>query len=141
MSGDANFSMDITSLTIGGFTQPTVARNLIELQASVEKGLSPRFLWIFPKPTYAQFETLEKVDESFTHSLGMYDMVTHNIQFHTMYMYISLVSLMSSLWNPNKTIIREFKIPNPFPCYQTRYNEIQTHLEKLSGLDELLSGL
>lgn len=37
VSGDANFSMDVTALTIGGFTQPMVARNLIELQASVEK--------------------------------------------------------------------------------------------------------
>ena len=71
VSGDANFSMDVTALTIGGFTQPTVTRNLIELQASVEKGLSPRFLWVFPKPTHAQFETLEKVDESFTHCLGI----------------------------------------------------------------------
>ena len=78
VSGDANFSMDITSLTIGGFTQPTVARNLIELQASAEKGLSPRFLWIFPKPTYAQFETLEKVDESFTHSLGKVKLNIHS---------------------------------------------------------------
>ena len=42
--------MDVTALSIGGFTQPAVARNLIELQASAEKGLSPRFLWLFPKP-------------------------------------------------------------------------------------------
>lgn len=71
VSGDANFIMDVTALTIGGFTQPTVAKNLIELQASVEKGLPPRFLWMFPKLTYAEFESLEKVNESFTHSLGM----------------------------------------------------------------------
>ena len=62
--------MDTTALTICGFTQPSVARNLIELQASVEKGLSPRFLWIFPKPTYSKFETLEEVDEDFTSSIG-----------------------------------------------------------------------
>ena len=41
VSGDANFSMDVVALTIGGFTQPTVTRNLIDLQASVEKGLLP----------------------------------------------------------------------------------------------------
>ena len=62
--------MHVTALTICGFTQPNVARNLIELQASVEKGLSQRFLWIFPQPTYAKFETLEKVDEQFTQSIG-----------------------------------------------------------------------
>lgn len=71
VSGDANFSMNMTALTIGGFTQPAVARNLIELQSSVEKGLSSRFLWFFPKPNYAHFESLEKVDESFTKLLGM----------------------------------------------------------------------
>ena len=70
MCGDANFTMETTGLTICGFTQPNVARNLIELQASVDKGLSPRFLWIFPKPSYAKFETLEIVDEKFTKSIG-----------------------------------------------------------------------
>lgn len=65
--------MDKTALTICGFTQPNVARNLIELQASVEKGLSPRFLWVFPKPTYAKFETLERVDEVFTNSVGKFE--------------------------------------------------------------------
>jgi hypothetical protein len=64
--------MDVTALTICGFTQPNVARNLIELQASVEKGLSPRFLWIFPKPTYSKFEDLETVDDQFTDYIGIY---------------------------------------------------------------------
>ena len=68
--GDANFSMNTTALTICGFTQPNVARNLIELQASVENGLSPRFMWIFPKPSYAKFETLEVVNEEFISSIG-----------------------------------------------------------------------
>ena len=62
--------MNVTALSICGFTQPNVARNLIELQASVEKGLSPRFLWFFPQPTYAKFNTLESVNEEFTQSIG-----------------------------------------------------------------------
>lgn len=70
MSGDANFVMEVTALTIGGFTQPSVARNIIELQASVEKGLCQRFLWLFPQPIYGYFRSLEKADESFTDSLG-----------------------------------------------------------------------
>lgn len=50
VSGDANFSMKHTGLTIGGFTQPFVARNLIDVQANVEKGLCQRFLWLVPEP-------------------------------------------------------------------------------------------
>ena len=55
--------MEKTSLTIGGFTQPTVARSLIEMPSNIEKGLSTRFLWIFPKPSYANFSTLEPVND------------------------------------------------------------------------------
>ena len=62
MTGDANFCMDTTNLTLGGFTQPGVARSLTELPSNAEKGLSQRFLWIFPQPKYADFETLEPVD-------------------------------------------------------------------------------
>ena len=62
--------MDRTALTVGGFTQPSVARTLIELPASIEKGLMPRFLWIFPKPSFARFSALELVEEGFSQYLG-----------------------------------------------------------------------
>ena len=42
--------MQSTSVTVGGFNQPSVARSLIELPGNAEKGLSQRFLWFFPKP-------------------------------------------------------------------------------------------
>ena len=67
--------MNRTGLTVGGFTQPTVARSLIELQQSVEKGLAQRFLWIMPKPTYSKFCSLESVDETFYEYLGWF----HNL--------------------------------------------------------------
>lgn len=70
VSGDANFDMDRTALTVGGFTQPIVAKSLIELPASVEKGLTQRFLWLSPKPSFAKFETLEMVHEGFCTYLG-----------------------------------------------------------------------
>ena len=62
--------MENTSLTIGGFTQPAVARPIIELPSNVEKGLSSQFLWFFPKPCYCKFETLEPVDDDFTRALS-----------------------------------------------------------------------
>lgn len=62
--------MELTSLTVGGFTQPTVARSLIESPSNIEKGLSTRFLWIFPEPCYAKFASLEPIDEQFTTALG-----------------------------------------------------------------------
>ncbi len=68
VTGEANFSMSRTSLTVGGFNQPRVARSLIELP---EKGLSQRFLWLFPKPVYRTFDNLEPIDKEFTGKLGM----------------------------------------------------------------------
>ena len=65
VTGEANFIMSSTRLTVGGFTQPGVARNLIDLPSNAEKGLSHRFLWVFPKPLYGNFDTLEKVDTAF----------------------------------------------------------------------------
>lgn len=49
------------------------------------------------------------------------------------------VSLMSSLWNPGSDI-RTFKVPQPFPAYKKKFDELQERLAKLSVLDELLSG-
>ena len=70
MSGDANFHMKKTALTVGGFTQPTVAKSLIELPVAVEKGLVPRFLWIFPKPSYAPFSSLKPANTDFCDYIG-----------------------------------------------------------------------
>ena len=67
--------MQRTSLTVGGFNQPSVARSLIELPGNAEKGLSQRFLWLFPKPVYSAFDSLEPIDKEFTGKLGMYKVV------------------------------------------------------------------
>ena len=66
---DANFLMERTALTVGGLTQPTVARSLIELLSCVEKGLTQRFLWIFPKPLCSPFENLEQLMTTFVNIL------------------------------------------------------------------------
>ena len=65
VSGDANFSMLSTNLTVGGFTQPGVARSLIDIPANTEKGLSQRFLWLFPAPLYKHIEALGEADRDF----------------------------------------------------------------------------
>lgn len=62
--------MDHTGLTIGGFTQPGVARGLIENPANIEKGLCQRFLWLLPKPSPTLFEELQCVDEDFSTAIG-----------------------------------------------------------------------
>ena len=77
-----------TNLTLGGFTQPAVARSLIENNANIEKGLSQRFTWVFPKPTYANFETLQPVDATFTTELGI-----------ATYMYVFATYVTSSLYS------------------------------------------
>lgn len=68
--------MERTSLTIGGFTQPSVARDLIEMPANAEKGLSQRFLWFFPKLCYSKFRELEPVDEDFSDDVGEFKLYT-----------------------------------------------------------------
>lgn len=70
VTGEANFAMPCTRLTIGGFTQPGIARALIELPSNAEKGLSHRFVWLFPKPLFGAFTTLGEVDKEFQESLG-----------------------------------------------------------------------
>lgn len=72
VTGEANFSMQRTSLTVGGFNQPSVARSLIELPGNAKKGLIQRFLWLSPKPVYSAFDSLEPIDKEFTGKLGMY---------------------------------------------------------------------
>jgi hypothetical protein len=71
VSGEANFTMEHTGLTVGGFTQPSVAANFIELQGNSSKGLCQRFLWFFPKPLSVKFSELEQVDREFSTSVGM----------------------------------------------------------------------
>ena len=44
VTGHANFQIDNTALTVGGFTQPAFARNIIEQNADAERGFSQRFL-------------------------------------------------------------------------------------------------
>lgn len=70
VTGESNVSMKCTSLTVGGFNQPSVARSLIELPGNAEKGLSQRFLWLFPKPVYSEFDSLEPTDKVFTDKIG-----------------------------------------------------------------------
>jgi len=62
--------MERTSLVVGGFTQPLVARSMIEQPGSTEKGLAQRFLWMFPQPVFEEFSQLEPIDETFTDLIG-----------------------------------------------------------------------
>lgn len=62
--------MERTALTVGGFTQPLTAQGLIELPSSIKKGLTQRFLWLFPSPSYSKLESLDSIDEVFVTFLG-----------------------------------------------------------------------
>ena len=62
--------MSHTSLTVGGFIQPSMAKALIEMAQNIEKGLCQRFLWLAPKPVTVAFDDLEQVDSQFSASVG-----------------------------------------------------------------------
>ena len=70
VSEEANFMMNSTNLTVGGFTQPAIARNIIEIPSNSEKGLSHHFIWVFPKPLYQEFSELGKTNQTFIQRLG-----------------------------------------------------------------------
>ena len=69
VSGDANFAMSSTRLTVGGFTQPGVARNLIDMPSNSENGLSHRFMWTFPRPLYGEIASLSEINKEFNEKI------------------------------------------------------------------------
>ena len=71
VSGEANFEMETTGLTVGGFIQPSIARNILDQAANAEKGLCQRFLWFVPQPTPVPFDELTKVNREFSASVGV----------------------------------------------------------------------
>ena len=66
--------MSATRLTLGGFTQPGTARNLIEIPSNADKGFSHmyRFLWIFPPPLFSKLHSLGMIDERFNDKICKY---------------------------------------------------------------------
>jgi hypothetical protein len=98
VSGNANFVMSSMRLTIGGFTQAGVARTLIEMPSNSEKGLSHRFLWMFPKPLFGTFAALEEVNKGFTDEMCrlldlscMHVFVTNYSGYTLILVYITIV--------------------------------------------------
>lgn len=70
VTGDANFSMPRTSLTVGGFNQPLFSRAVMETPGNAEKGISQRFLWLIPKPVYGKFDSLQPTEKDFVDKIG-----------------------------------------------------------------------
>lgn len=64
--------MHQTGLARGGIIQSSVAQCPIELQSNVEKGHCQHFLWLVPQPTIVKFDQLQKGDDDFVTTIGMY---------------------------------------------------------------------
>ena len=144
VTGESNFSMKTTSLTVGGFNQPSVARCLIELPGNTEKGLSQRFLWLFPRPVYSEFDTLEPTDKVFTDKIGRYKAVlilqTCNILFN------NLVVTLAGLWSKaakNTITTKTFSLPtqDETSVFKEKYDKIQKQLQCIAAMDDLMSGM
>ena len=71
--------------------------SMIELPANAEKGLSQRFIWTFPRPTYAEFETLEPVNSAFSTALGKYNHAQVE-RLCTLSQFVSIVALSTLTW-------------------------------------------
>lgn len=86
--------MSSTRLTIGGFTQAGVARSLIEMPSNSEKGLSHRFLWMFPKPLFGTFAALEEVNQGFTDEMcKLLDLSCIFLWFYLIQVYKTILDL------------------------------------------------
>ena len=59
VTGNANFNMSQTSLTLLGFTQPQSAMPIIHNPQNNAKGFISRILWYFPKPIYSRLKDPE----------------------------------------------------------------------------------
>jgi len=141
VSGEANFKMDHTGLTIAGFTQANVAKGLIEAIPNVEKGLSQRFHWLFPKPNPIKFADLQSVKEEFSDAIGTY-LCKHTYSRVFMYIYYCTyaVNLMASQWRASKEI-HKWTIARSCKVYQQKFDSIFEQITKLSYADDLLSGI
>lgn len=137
VSGDANFSMKRTALTVGGFTQPQSAKALIELPSSLEKGLTQRILWMFPQPCFSDIEKFEIVDVKFQDYIGKI-YISHSYQRYTT--AFLLVEQLSSIYKDDEEVTM-LDIPLDCEIYFKKHNSLQQHLCHLSVLDELLSGV
>ena len=110
VSGESNFSMKRTSLTVGGFNQPSVARCLIELPGNAEKGLSQCFLWLFPKPVYSECDTLEPTDRIFTDKIG----IQSCDGLASLHIHQFIVTCLAGLWTKasrNRIETKVFRLP------------------------------
>ena len=145
--GDANFTMNVTSLTVGGFNQPAIARSLIELTGKAESGFCQRFLWLFPKPAYGKFSSYESIDENFIEKIGM-SIKDHNSAM-LIYNYISLVTvdLLASQWRramPGQRIeVTDYVFPtepHQLQPFIKKHDEVTDQLEILAAKDDLLTG-
>lgn len=85
VSGEANFTMTHTGLTVGGFMQPCVAINLMDNKANVNKGLIQRFLWLVPEPNAVPFSELQQVDREFSAAIGNYFCITYRVKVIKMF--------------------------------------------------------
>ena len=63
VTGNANFHMTQTSLTLLGFTQPTSALPIISNAQNNSKGFTSRILWYFPEPIYSRLKDLKLTPE------------------------------------------------------------------------------
>ena len=139
VTGDAKFTMESTALTVGGFSQPPVARTLIEQSGSAEIGLSQRFLWLFPQPSYSRFHTLESVDTDFTESLGekwLPMLTAAKSELLHVHGYFYVVNILHHQ-NPSPKV---FSIKRDSRTFTNYFDTVQEQLETLACTDDLLSG-
>ena len=88
VTGEANFSMDRTSFNCWWLQSACGGLILFE---NPEKGSSQRFLWLFPKPVYGKFNTLEPSNQEFIDKIGKYTSIYAYICTHAYFITIYIL--------------------------------------------------
>ena len=130
--------MKSTSLTVGSFNQPNVARSLIELPGNAEKGLNQRFLWYFPKPVYGHFDSLEPTDKNFRSKIGKQHVdacIASNAAYNITCYGLGTVENLAILWKKPATLKtagrRVFSLPPQgldTSVFKAKYDRMQKQL-------------
>lgn len=122
--------MENTSLTIGGFTQPAVARPIVELPSNVEKGLSSRFLCFFCFFFFSQTLLLQVWNpwacwwwlHQSSHAVGVYSVsVLISYSCHTNILHTSYTNgLTTKVWATTKSSLQCWLVTLPdISCFKS----------------------
>ncbi|XP_067039953.1 uncharacterized protein [Acropora muricata] len=134
VSGNATFNMPRTCLTLCGMTQPITAFSLIVDKNNFSKGLASRFLWIFPRPVFNNFSSLQiHANEECSTTATEFTSIIEDL-------LVMIFKEKARLTDPSEAITYRVQITER-KVFPEAYNECQSILKKNCLEDSFLCAL